>query len=215
MAISTKIEPLDRDIALILSEDLSPEARSAVLAEYAHEQISEVRMQNAQVLGQVPDYEVIVDGRRGASLESVKPSGVVVAEFDLLLELFAWIGQQLVANSPVRSGLYSRSHVFLADGIEVEPTGAVPEAAEYVFANTQPYARKIENGLSAQAPDGVYQSVAAVATRRFGNVARIYFGYREFAGGAVGAYGGRFSAKSRAAVKTATRQPAIIIKLGR
>lgn len=224
MAISTKIESFDRDIELILAEELSPEAQSQTLARFAHEQIDEVRLQNAQAIGQVPDYEVIVDGRRGASLESVRPDGVIVAEYDLLLEVFAWIGQQLISHSPVRSGRYAKSHVFFADGVEVEPSGAVPPAAEYVFINAQPYARKIENGLSAQSPDGVYDAVAAVANRRFGNIARVYFGYRSMVGGAVGSWASKTKMPARSPGLNQpgakrrdwlTRQPAIIIKLGR
>ena len=52
-------------------------------------------------------------------------------------------------------------------------------AEEYVFINTQPYARKIEGTggrrMAPQAPDGVYQAVATLAQRRFGNIARITF----------------------------------------
>jgi hypothetical protein len=213
--LSTKIEPIDRDIALIIDQELSPEARSAFLAEYAEEQIAEVRADNARVLGTVPDYETIVDGRRGAVPATVKPSGVIVAEYDLLLEMFAWIGAQLVAHSPRRSGRYAASHVLLADGVEIDPNGVIPDAAEYVFLSSAPYARKIERGLSAQAPDGVYQAVTAVANRRFGNIARALFGYRELHSGAVSAWAsGRF-ARSKSAAQARLRQPAIIIRPGR
>jgi hypothetical protein len=213
--VSTKIEPLDRDIALIFDEELSPDARGALLANYAQEQIDETRAFNAKVIGQMPDYEVTVDGRRGVAITSVKADGTVVAEFDLLLEVFAWIGKQLLSHSPVRSGRYSKSHMFFADGVEVDPNGVVPEASEYVFLNAQPYARKIEAGLSGQAPDGVYQAVSATANRRFGNIARVYFGYREMATGAISQWaGGKFS-RSRSQAQARLRQPAIIIRLGR
>ncbi|WP_173087366.1 hypothetical protein [Devosia sp. 1635] len=215
MGVASRIEPIGLDIALIISEELSVEARGARLAEFAQEQIDQVRIDNAKVIGQVPDYEVTVDGRRGAPISSVRGDGVIVAEFDLLLEVFAWIGAQLVSNSPVRSGLYSRSHVFFAGGVEVDPAGVVPEADEYVFLNAQPYARKIEKGLSAQAPDGVYQAVAIVANRRFGNIARVSFGYREMATGAVAVWAGGKRARSRSQAGTRLRQPAIIIRLGR
>ncbi|HZY67757.1 MAG TPA: hypothetical protein VFE52_04175 [Devosia sp.] len=218
LMLSAKIEPIDRDIAVLVSEELSPEARSRFLAEYAEEQIAEVRMHNAQVIGQVPDYETIVDGRRGAMLTSVRPNGTIVAEYDLLLEVFAWIGAQLVTHSPRRSGRYAASHAFFADGIEVDPKVGVPDASEYVFVNLQPYARKIEAGLSAMAPDGVYQAVTAVANRRFGNIARILFGYRD-----VGTRGvrtvrvndNRGTVERRARGAASGRNPAIIIRLGR
>lgn len=223
MAVSTRIEPIDRDIAALMSEELSPDAQSAFLAEYAQEQIADVRALNAQVLGQVPDYETTVDGRRGAMPETVRPSGVIVAEYDLILEMFAWISVQLAAHSPRRSGRYAASHLFLADGVEVDPKVAVPEAAEYVFINSQPYARKIERGLSSQAPDGVFQVVAAVSNRRFGNVARASFSYRSLLGGAVGSWARRTNMRAprpglnqpgAARRDWLTRQPAIIIRPG-
>lgn len=200
MGISIKVEPIDRDIALIVADDLSPEAGSGFLAAFAQEQIDDARSSNGQIMGQVPSYEQTVDGRLGAALESVRPDGTIVAEFDLLFELFSWIGAQLVSRSPRRSGRYAQSHVFFVDGRETEILAAVPDARQYAFVNVLPYARKVERGLSAQAPDGVYQSVAAVAARRFGNIARIRFEYRAVAEG------------RRA--KT-DRNPAIVISLGR
>jgi hypothetical protein len=68
-------------------------------------------------------------------------------------------------------------------------------ASRYEFVSTVPYARKIERGLSPQAPDGVYQVVAVLAQKRFGNVARIRFSYRALPG-------------------VEGRQPAIIIQIG-
>lgn len=213
--ITARIEPIDRDIAVIVSEDLSDEARSAFLAEYAEEQIAAVRADNAQAIGQVPDYETIVDGRRGAPPAAVQPDGVVVAEYDLLLEVFAWIGMQLVAHSPRLSGRYVSSHAFFADGVEIASTGAVPDAYEYVFVNLQPYARKIERGLSSQAPDGVYQAVAAVAARRFGNIATIGFNYRAVISGRARRPSARGSARALAENRSEVRQPAIVVKIGR
>jgi hypothetical protein len=224
MAISARVEPIDRDVALILAEDLSPEAQSAALAEYAGEQIAQARAQNRAAMGFEPDYEVSVDGRRGAPLVSVKPSGVVVAEFDLLLDVFAWIAQKLETESPKKSGRYSKSHVFFADGAEVDPLGAVPAASEYVFINAQPYARKIERGLSSMAPEGVYHAVAAVAHSRFSNLARIGFAFRSMVGGAVGDWAGRTKMAAPQSIRNRpgkarrdwlTRQPAIIIRVGR
>lgn len=181
--LSTKVEPISRDIELLMQEELSPAAQSKTLAAFAAEQIAEADAINMRVTGSPVRREVYVDGRRGAALETVKPTGVVVAEFELFGEVLEWIGAQLVLASPVRSGRYARSHILFADGVEVT-AGAVQEGAgEYVFLNAQPYARKIERGLSAQTPDGVYQSMAAVARQRFGNVARISFTYRAMIGG--------------------------------
>lgn len=213
----TKIEPIERDVELIIAADLSPEAQSRALAEFSRAELRSAQDTNRSVLGRVPTHETFVDGRRAVALETVKPTGSIVFEFNLLEDLFEWIAEQLVLHSPRLTGEFGKSFVFLADGVEV-PTGVpAPDASEYIFVNTQPYARKIERGLSDQAPEGVMEAVAALATRRFGNVARIRFTFRSLAGAYVG-LGGRKGAKAASAAQRAantaskeSRQPAIAI----
>lgn len=205
MAVRTRVEPIDRDVALILSEVLSPKARSARLAEFAHEQIDEAKEINRRALGAVPPLTITVDGREGAPLTSVKPDGTIRGDFELVNETLAWINTQLQKHSPVRSGLYAKSHELFADGVDTENPNNAPPASEYVFLNVQPYSRKIERGQSSQAPDGVYQVVTTLAQRRFGNIASITFGYRTAVGG--GLVGGRKGDRSN------LRNPAIIVRL--
>ena len=143
MALKTRVQPISRDLELFLSEDLGPKARSAMLAEFAAETIEEAKTQNKQVLGVVPPYDVFVDGIEGAALTSVKPDGVIRAEFELINEALTWIYQQLETHSPRLTGQYASSHVLFADGTETSVTNPAP-AQEYVFVNTTPYARKIE-----------------------------------------------------------------------
>lgn len=194
MPVRVKVDPINRDIDLLLSQDLSPSAMSQVFAEYAHGEIEDAKQTNARILGRVPRHTVTVDGREGAPLTTVRPDGVIVAEFELVQDLLIWIDQQLVTHSPRKSGQYARSHVLFADGVEAD-VSKPRLAQEYVFINVQPYARKIERGSSSQAPDGVYQAVSVLARRRFGNVARVTFSYRTVQGGKE-------------------RNPAIIIMLG-
>jgi hypothetical protein len=187
VSIRLKLDPIDRDLAVILEETMGPKARSRALAEFAREARDEAVAQNTAAIGKAPRYTTHVDGRLGAPLESVKPDGVIVFEFELLLELLEWIGEQLVLASPIgqsddprpgHPGLYANSHGFYADDTLLEPGTPVPPAREYAFVNSVPYARKIERGLSDQAPTGVYQVIADQAKRRFGNVANIRFTYR-------------------------------------
>lgn len=226
--VSTRIEPLDRSITLAIREGEPPADRARHLADYARKALAEAQETNRRALGRVPPHETFVDGRQGAPLESVKADGVIVFEFDLLNDLFEWIGDMLVRHSPVLTGAYQDSHVLFADGAEVQPGAALPPAEEYVFLSTVPYARRIERGSSSQAPDGVYEAVAALAKARFGNLARIRFSYRSYQGGGLTPYipagapvgrdrRGRFAAASaRSAARAqehATRQPAIVITL--
>lgn len=183
MVVTTRFAPISREINLILREDLSPATQSAALAQYAGEQLIEAQTINKAALGKAPAYQSFVDGARSNDLGRVRPNGVIAFEFDLFSGVFGYIDLLLIAFSPVRSGRYRRSHVLFADGVEIDQDGPLPDAKEFVYLNTQPYARKIERGLSKQAPDGVYHVVQTMASRRYGNVAKIAFSYRAIAGG--------------------------------
>lgn len=230
MALRTKITPLNVNYDLLISNLLSPEAQSKVFAEYAGKVIEDGKAQNAKVLGRVPPYTVSVDGKLGAPLSSVKPNGVVFVEYELIFEAIQWIWDMLELHSPVGSppkdphpGLYKKSHVLIADGVAVEPGAIPPLASKLVFLNVQPYSRKIERGLSSQAPDGVYQAVATLASAKFSNVAKIKFGYDhpmfgavdEWASSPSGAEWARKKRKgsSKGQAEWLRRQPAIIVTL--
>jgi hypothetical protein len=208
MALS-KIEPLERDIDLLIRQDLSPQARSEVLASFARETLAEAKATNTQALGRVPPHQTFVDGRVGADENTVRPDGTIVYEFDLIEEVFAWIADQLMQHSPVGSGkdkhpgLYKRSHIFYADDVEADPLHPPANIKTGTFVNAVPYARKIERGDSPQSSDGVYEVVSALANRRFGNLVRAYFGYRTAVGGSV--------VKGLAGNKSAGRNPAITV----
>ncbi|WP_244492917.1 hypothetical protein [Bosea sp. Root670] len=186
----------------MLDETLSPASRSRMVAEIARDAISEAQATNRAALGRDPEQKTFVDGRVGAALDSVNPDrGVILAVFDVSTDLFDYVGRMLVQHSPRLTGRYQDSHVLFADGVEVERYDAARRAEEWVFLNVQPYARKIEAGSSDQAPDGVYEAVAALASRRFGNVASVKFSWRSPV------------ATATRAQERATRVPAISIRL--
>lgn len=206
MPVRSKVESIERDIQLFISQDLSPESRSRSLAAFATEQLKAAQDINRAAIGSVPGHETYVDGRRSVDLQTVRPNGVIVFEFNLLAELFAWIDFMLITHSPVKDGDYRRSHILLANGVEIDPDAPLPDVREFVYLNTQPYARKIEGDKrrgrkpsSLQAPDGVYEVVSVLAKRRFGNIAKIEFTYRRLAAGATG--------------QGEDRQPAIVVSL--
>jgi len=174
-----RLDRFSREISAIVDEKLSPRAQQIAAARAATNILNAAQKRNAEALGAPLPYTQTVDGRRGAALDSVKiENGLIVFQFEVFRELLRWIGEQLVLNSPVLTGRYRDSHVLLADGVEIEVGGKIPLAETYTFVNVVPYARRIERGLSDQAPDGVYESIAEVARRRFGNFANIRFTYR-------------------------------------
>jgi hypothetical protein len=203
MPIRVRVQPIQRDIQLLLDDLKSPQQRSQALADFARDEIDDAKTINRQALGYDPPVTIYVDGTKGAPLDSVK--NVIVADFELVGQLVLWIHGQLQMHSPVRTGRYKESHALFADGHQVDPIGpTIPIADEYVFVNLVPYARKIERGLSPQAPDGVYQVVAHLAQAEFRNVARVTFSYRTAIGGAI--IGGKLGDRSE------NRNPAIIIR---
>lgn len=176
--VSVRFRTSGQDVRLAVSRALSPERRRELIAAAARRGLAESQEINRAALGTVPPHRTFVDGRPEAALDSVNPDrGVIVFQFQLFSEVLEWVDEQLIIHSPVLTERYARSHVLFVDGIEADPRSA-PAGSEYVFLNTQPYARKIERGQSKQAPDGVYEGVATLAARRFGNVAAVRFGYQ-------------------------------------
>lgn len=227
--ISTRIVPLERDVRVLLPP-LSAEGRRKTLADFARKALADGQAQNRSVLGRVPSHETFVDRRRTDDIDSVKPDGIVVFEFELHQEMLATISEMLETHSPVgkgndtrpgHPGLYKRSHIMVMRG-EIVPIDVTipPDVDSVFFANTVPYARKIERGLSSQAPDGVYQTVAYLASRRFGNLASIYFGYRSLQVGGIDEWAARTGMtargrgpRSRSRAEWLRRQPAVIVVL--
>jgi hypothetical protein len=219
MPVRMKLEDIGQNITLAFDQMTSPEARRRLLAQFAREKVAEAAAHNSAVLGRPARFETFVDGTRSPNLESVRPDGQIVAEFELVEEVLLWVGDRLFESSPHLTGRYQRSHELFIDGVVYESDGPFPALwDEAFFANTQPYARKIERGLSAQAPDGVYQYWATKAASRFGNIARIKFGYRTPLFGAINYWAARTKMtgkgrpmSSRTRAEWLRRQPAIII----
>ncbi|MGF3026143.1 hypothetical protein ACQVP2_25385 [Methylobacterium aquaticum] len=224
MAVTRRVAPFDRSISLFLDQAMSREVRAKFAAGAARTILAEAQDRYQAALGRVPDHRTFVDGNENARLESVNPDGGhIVFRFQLIEQAVLWIHEQLVANSPVRKGDYKKSHTFYIDGQEADLDKPIPaDATELVFLSNVPYARKIERGLSKQSPDGVYQGVAVLAARRFGNLARISFGFRSpllsyVAGGANrverAALRNQPARRSAMRMERETRIPAIIIRL--
>jgi len=221
-----RIGALQKGIDVLIAQDLSPEAQSRTLAAFAKEQLAAAQEQNGAALGRVPPHITFVDGVANAPESSVKPDGAIAYEFELAADMLQWIADQLEQHSPVKSGRYQRSHRLWVDGVEVNTDSpSVPDGQEYVFLSDVPYARKIEGDdnrapQSAQAPDGVYEVVAALARQRFGNIAKISFGWRspigmagtmleEWASGTTLKRKGRKGAREH----WLRRQPAIVVEM--
>src|SRR4051812_11857467 len=123
--IRYRIDPIEKDIKVWLDQTLGPKARSKALADFAQDSIDDANAINTKALGRAPDYDVWVDGRRGAPLQSVKPEGQIIAEWDFLEDSLVWIRDELEKHSPYKSGRYQRSHKFFVDGVQSDPERAI------------------------------------------------------------------------------------------
>lgn len=225
MAVVTKFRPMDRDV-LFSGAGLSEQEMAGALAAFARDEIQAAERQNETALGRAVSHETAVDGVRGAGLAQVKARSTIVATFDLGSDVVTWVFQEAVRHAPVLSGAFRRSIRIYEDGAEVAGPDAVsPNADEVVITSVAPYARKLEGGagkkyMSAQASDGVFEAVAALAAKRYGNQAKIRFSYRSPTGGVSGletwARGNAAkqdgAARQRRQYQRNTRQPAIIIR---
>lgn len=227
--ISAKLQPLSRELELAVSADLSPAARSQLIAQVAREDILEIDRVNDAAVGTDVQYRTFVNGSANDRLETVNPdSGTIAAAWDLGTDVVKIVGDMLREHSPVGSGrdphpgLYRDSHILFADGVEVKSPDPSLSAKEWVYISGVPYARKIENRQA----DGVYESVAALARQRFGNTAKITFAFRSLAEGGgtaldswASSSGGKAWANARSHRRESLhgdwlrRQPAIVIKI--
>lgn len=221
MALKTRLEPFDLTRDVLVAAGLTPAGQAKNFQQAAREELAKGQDRNRGALGYVPPHSTTVDQSRGASIESAKADSTIVFEFQLIETALAQIGETLVRHSPVRSGRFQDSWMLFADGFAVEPGKLPNDAEEWAFINSEPYARKIERGLSPQAPEGVADAVAGLARRRWGNIANIRFSFRSFPSGAVGAWARTGSARAMAKTirrgnsaghhEWLTRQPAVVI----
>ena len=116
MAVRTRVEFLDREFLL----DTSGADGAQVLAQFAREQRDEAIAINRASTGHEPRYDTFVDGARSDRLESVRPDGVIVFEFDVGSDVVRYCYDLLILHSPILTGAYQRSHSIYADGVEVE-----------------------------------------------------------------------------------------------
>lgn len=195
MSVRVRYTPVERIIRAKIDARLSPQERSKTVARFARVKLGEAQEANRRVLGHVPDHEQIVNGRRGAALETAHPDkGTIVFRFRLAAEVIPWIMAELIRRSPIGpaggAGTYREQHLLFADGVQVHMSENLPPAAEYAIINSTPYARKIEIGATRSgrpfvisAEPRLYDSVSHEAASRFRNIVKISYTFRPLEGG--------------------------------
>lgn len=158
--------PIARQVALA-GDALRGPFRKEILREAADTLFGEVRASNRAIAGPNLQETVTTDGVQGRAPEDMRVGGQSVLRMgrpsDFLpkvMEILEAASPRGRSNSKPEEDRYVRSHVVLVDGQEIGPPFLLPPAwRRIVVVSLSPYTRKIERGLSAQRPDGVYEAV--------------------------------------------------------
>jgi hypothetical protein len=135
-----------RQIDVFIDKNLSGAAQSAALARFARKDVARRQAQGRAS----KNYTTIVDGRKGAAPETVKPGGVIVYQFSPLRDAAAFAFGFLVGRSPVGTdskspGRYRKSWVIFVNWqLWRGDLAKMPRDAEVMIVNPQPYHRKLE-----------------------------------------------------------------------
>ncbi len=238
--MGSNIDVVRRQIQLLKDATASPQAFAKMHAETAKREVK--RLESEQ--GIYP-RQTIVDGRRGAIEEQVKPGGVIEYHINPVGDVLDATYAALLEAAPVKTGNYAKHIWMYVNGVRRDAATEGADVAlkpgdEVVFIDTVPYARKIEGGilrragantkrragLSAQAPNGVFEITARAMKQRFGNYpVKIDFDYRASLDGALAQAGpaksavrgakGRFveNGGTQRANRSENRWPCIMIEV--
>ena len=173
MADISRIIDLGAELKRDLREFTETEIRS-LHARVAREARDEVLSASAPR----PSFTTIVDGRTGATEDSVKPLGEIRYRFQYWGEILRAGLDFATQLSPVLTGAYRDSWFLLADGALVEGDWwrdgfAFPDATEFTITNDQPYHRIVEVGLRGKkkfrAGHHIAEKTTIMINSRFGN----------------------------------------------
>jgi hypothetical protein len=135
-----------------------------------------------------PQWTAYANRPGNSNLDSVILPGPIVHIYRYVTEVIETALLTLQRLSPVRSGLYAKSHTIYVNG---SPVGRAPKELtdEVIISNPVPYARKIEIGKTRsgrpfviQVPNRIYERTAKALKSRYRNLARIEFTYTQIAG---------------------------------
>jgi hypothetical protein len=75
---SVRLDPIARDIAVMVDEALSPKAQEEMLVSAAQAALAEAQETNRAALGYVPDHDTFIDGAKRTAL-----TGITARSIDL------------------------------------------------------------------------------------------------------------------------------------
>jgi hypothetical protein len=105
-------------------------------------------------------------GAHGTTQGAVALGGEVTRIYPALDGAVGFALETLREQSPVRRGSYRDSHTVVVNGSPVSWPVPVKPRDRVMILSALPYARRIEQGWSDQAPNGVYEVAAAIVAAR-------------------------------------------------
>ncbi|MBW9090840.1 hypothetical protein JNB91_23800 [Rhizobium wenxiniae] len=152
----------------IATAGLEPDEIRHALAVYARQSVAEV-VQSGRASAR---YDRYVNGRRGASEDSVQLPGPIVYEFSLWEPILTFALLELARRSPVKSGRFRQSFIVLANQRIVTDFDEIGPDDEVIITNFQPYIRKAEGGVLSVPRFSIFDGTKRSLARRFGNSGR-------------------------------------------
>lgn len=150
----------ERDLKLATA-GLEPAQVNAALAKFARAELAKVIAAGAS-----PQYDRYVNGRLGATEESVIAPGPILYVFTNWTLVINSAMEELRKRAPRRTGRYAGSFVVIVGGrTVVTDYSRLRPDAEIVIFNPQPYTRKIETGYNGSGARHFDLSRRALNTR--------------------------------------------------
>jgi len=170
-------------------------AREALIATAHAEEARVIREQRARSGGIAPTLTRIVDGRRGATYETVRENGTIILQWRYMREIAAVALAKLRARAPERTGDYKRGlMLFVGDNQAAPSAGGIPAGADVLtVVATVPYSRRLEVGKDnkggpfvVQVAPHIVAETAQFLAQDYRGVAQIRFTYEDVAGPGAG-----------------------------
>lgn len=163
----------------------SQEQAKALLLRTAREGHARIMKEQSSRAGVIPEWDAYANTPGNTRLETVRLPGPIVYRYRYLRELVLALMRALQDASPVYTGAYKKAHTLYIDGRPAPLNTPIRAGQEVMISNPVPYARRLEIGKTEsgrdfliRVPNRIYERVAKGAVaRRYGNTAKITFGY--------------------------------------
>lgn len=175
--MSNTLSLMDRELTVAMT-GLDDAAMRKQLAMFAKQSLAEVISS-----GKAPaQYERFVNGRAGATEESVVLPGPIVYLFNNYSVVIRAAIEELERRVPRRTGRYAASFMVLVNQVPTVDFSNIPPGAEIIIFNAMPYTRRMETGANKTGARHFDLSKAAL-NRRFNGVFQVQMTFLNISAG--------------------------------